>query len=117
MASWTFSALAYRDTTTTCMQRKCALYLVTTLLSLCMLEGVFYGISLCIPTQWYYKPPTREAFLHYLAGDIDWEVGWRPEPDELSAAGYRLAPAGRSEERRVGKECTSWCRSRWSPYH
>ena len=25
--------------------------------------------------------------------------------------------ARRSEERRVGKECTSWCRSRWSPYH
>ena len=25
--------------------------------------------------------------------------------------------APRSEERRVGKECTSWCRSRWSPYH
>jgi pyrimidine oxygenase len=23
----------------------------------------------------------------------------------------------RSEERRVGKECTSVCRSRWSPYH
>ena len=23
----------------------------------------------------------------------------------------------RSEERRVGKECCSWCRSRWSPYH
>src|SRR3546814_18140782 len=36
------------------------------------------------------------------------------------------APAGvkgislfivRSEERRVGKECVSTCRSRWSPYH
>ena len=26
-------------------------------------------------------------------------------------------PEIRSEERRVGKECTSWCRSRWSPYH
>src|SRR3546814_2458016 len=25
--------------------------------------------------------------------------------------------AGRSEERRVGKECVSTCRSRWSPYH
>ena len=23
----------------------------------------------------------------------------------------------RSEERRVGKECTATCRSRWSPYH
>src|SRR3546814_17113581 len=34
-------------------------------------------------------------------------------PDEL-----RRLPAGlRSEERRVGKECVSKCRSRWSPYH
>src|SRR3546814_13752645 len=24
---------------------------------------------------------------------------------------------GRSAERRVGKECVSTCRSRWSPYH
>src|SRR3546814_14608476 len=33
-----------------------------------------------------------------------------------------IAPASRrrpprSEERRVGKECVSTCRSRWSPYH
>src|SRR3546814_16630269 len=30
-----------------------------------------------------------------------------------------LYPTGsaRSEERRVGKECVSTCRSRWSPYH
>ena len=30
-----------------------------------------------------------------------------------------LSPAwtGRSEERRVGKECCTPCRSRWSPYH
>src|SRR3546814_14944098 len=26
-------------------------------------------------------------------------------------------PKRRSEERRVGKECVSTCRSRWSPYH
>src|SRR3546814_12847143 len=29
----------------------------------------------------------------------------------------RLVQVGRSEERRVGKECVSTCRSRWSPYH
>src|SRR3546814_19083227 len=29
----------------------------------------------------------------------------------------RSVPASRSEERRVGKECVSTCRSRWSPYH
>src|SRR3546814_1076643 len=27
------------------------------------------------------------------------------------------ADVPRSEERRVGKECVSTCRSRWSPYH
>src|SRR3546814_15374039 len=36
--------------------------------------------------------------------------------------GIQLMPIGskfrfRSEERRVGKECVSTCRSRWSPYH
>ena len=29
----------------------------------------------------------------------------------------RTAIVARSEERRVGKECTEQCRSRWSPYH
>ena len=32
-------------------------------------------------------------------------------------ASSALAQQGRSEERRVGKECTEQCRSRWSPYH
>src|SRR3546814_3523229 len=30
---------------------------------------------------------------------------------------YSLLAGPRSEERRVGKECVSTCRSRWSPYH
>ena len=30
---------------------------------------------------------------------------------------YQTVAATRSEERRVGKECTATCRSRWSPYH
>jgi hypothetical protein len=78
----------------TSMQRRCAFYVVTTLLVVSMLEGVFYGLLWFIPDHWYYTPPTREAFLHYLASAIDWEFGWRPESHELSAAGYRRAPAG-----------------------
>src|SRR3546814_2133908 len=35
----------------------------------------------------------------------------------LVAAGGRPEMVKRSEERRVGKECVSTCRSRWSPYH
>src|SRR3546814_13871537 len=30
---------------------------------------------------------------------------------------YERALKSRSEERRVGNECVSTCRSRWSPYH
>ena len=33
------------------------------------------------------------------------------------AEGNPIVPEVRSEERRVGKECTATCRSRWSPYH
>src|SRR3546814_14498392 len=33
------------------------------------------------------------------------------------ATAERFARDGRSAERRVGKECVSTCRSRWSPYH
>src|SRR3546814_5803202 len=44
--------------------------------------------------------------------------GW-PNLTVRNAGGYMGMPAGaaRSEERRVGKECVSTCRSRWSPYH
>ena len=37
---------------------------------------------------------------------------WDRERQSMNGGG-----AERSEERRVGKECASMCRSRWSPYH
>src|SRR3546814_5152658 len=38
--------------------------------------------------------------------------------EDLKPTAAAKAPVGaRSEERRVGKECVSTCRSRWSPYH
>src|SRR3546814_16598580 len=42
-----------------------------------------------------------------------------PIPDGLGGLGGTAAEIAiiRSEERRVGKECVSTCRSRWSPYH
>src|SRR3546814_12304040 len=36
------------------------------------------------------------------------------KPSEIDG---KFDPSERSEERRVGKECVSTCRSRWSPYH
>src|SRR3546814_15269460 len=41
------------------------------------------------------------------------------DADILLAEIFRIQriARSRSEERRVGKECVSTCRSRWSPYH
>src|SRR3546814_5860731 len=39
-----------------------------------------------------------------------------PTAEAVDLAFYERLVA-RSEERRVGKECVSTCRSRWSPYH
>src|SRR3546814_13496800 len=38
-------------------------------------------------------------------------------PDVMIHEWTVLKLCSRSEERRVGKECVSTCRSRWSPYH
>src|SRR3546814_1625259 len=48
--------------------------------------------------------------------------GRSPVPFVKRFASVRQGPVlqtrtNRSEERRVGKECVSTCRSRWSPYH
>src|SRR3546814_3195185 len=48
--------------------------------------------------------------------------GPRRRRDPASELARRAEPMGRmpttrSAERRVGKECVSTCRSRWSPYH
>src|SRR3546814_12077387 len=57
-------------------------------------------------------------------GDLR-SLGFRGGSGAGAASNRTLAPCGggrgrpggeRSEERRVGKECVSTCRSRWSPY-
>src|SRR3546814_16292573 len=52
------------------------------------------------------EPPEQEILAYLEQGVLYW-----PLQD-----GKKLAHLGeRSEERRVGKECVSTCRSRWSP--
>src|SRR3546814_9011288 len=63
--------------------------------------------------------------LLYALPDAQLDVVIHPESAIHSLVEYSdgsmLAQLGqadmRSEERRVGKECVSTCRSRWSPYH
>src|SRR3546814_2624197 len=50
-------------------------------------------------------------------GRVDLRAGRRLAGLPLAADGLLGHRQARSEERRVGKECVSTCRSRWSPYH
>jgi uncharacterized protein (DUF952 family) len=81
--------------------------------------GVFTGAAI----------DRADGFIHFSTAEqapetaAKWFVGRRDltlvaiDADALGDA-LRWEPSrGRSEERRVGKECTSVCRSRWSPYH
>src|SRR3546814_13108773 len=50
-----------------------------------------------------------ESFsIHFPPFRIEAQIVWN---DDMRAVHLR------SEERRVGKECVSTCRSRWSPHH
>src|SRR3546814_3799253 len=54
---------------------------------------------------------------HYVTvADADKGAKNFPWSEFLASQGV-TAEGFRSEERRVGKECVSTCRSRWSPYH
>src|SRR3546814_3566786 len=81
------------------------------------------GVQTCalpiLGTLW----PKHEAFrLHLLRTHRGHPVVQMPQSIHYAdpAAAAEMAEAirnHRSEERRVGKECVSTCRSRWSPYH
>src|SRR3546814_20895282 len=58
----------------------------------------------------------------FVKHDYAVEIGAEPVDDLLDTARLlspflRAQRRIRSEERRVGTECVSTCRSRWSPYH
>src|SRR3546814_16907091 len=63
-------------------------------------------------------PEKEERFAQLLIQSITRPVRIGSLTADVGASiGYARLPGHRSEERRVGKECVSTCRSRWSPYN
>src|SRR3546814_15208384 len=68
------------------------------------------GKRLLVENVGHYSLLPRDG-RNYLSGPLDHFFPWE-------IARFRdFVRQERSEERRVGKECVSTCRSRWSPYH
>src|SRR3546814_19776345 len=57
------------------------------------------------------KPVRDQTLLDAVTAGIERDIA------ERANAQIVHEQVERSEERRVGKECVSTCRSRWSPYH
>src|SRR3546814_19244467 len=101
------------------------------------------GISAGTPRVYTDRPTSGTASIRkravapcFRCSTFSMNHGCAPRPPErgfVALRGRRLLAVGgrspvfaahagagdrqRSEERRVGKECVSTCRSRWSPYH
>src|SRR3546814_4139226 len=83
---------------------------------LCLVEAVGLSLQIAIGlreaiTLMQVVAPGRTVITlgpQLRIGDV---ARQRPFERAIALAGVR------SEERRVGKECVSPCRSRWSPYH
>src|SRR3546814_18026526 len=88
-----------------------------------------FGLALALDAQAALRPDLR---LIAMSATLDGarfaalmrdcpviESEGRAHPLDLRYLGRRAERRieDRSEERRVGKECVSTCRSRWSPYH
>src|SRR3546814_148583 len=73
-----------------------------------------------LPSQWIIQRPGHMmTCAGTMAGDSALPGGYVFDVTKGAISGVRaFDPAGndRSEERRVGNECVSTCRSRWSPY-
>src|SRR3546814_15945197 len=87
---------------TLCLQVFCALVLAIATHEGVMGLPILFSIAVLLGVGRAFAGPAFSALAPNLV------------PQEVLPTAIALS---RSEERRVGKECVSTCRSRWSPYH
>src|SRR3546814_14730474 len=77
-------------------------------------EAIHHPWELSLPGPW---PDVHGAHLTYRASEDSQANGHGGPTTSLRRdAIHVLVMPDRSEERRVGKDCVSTCRFRWSPY-
>src|SRR3546814_8947938 len=100
------------------------------------MTDIIYDILMCVfffKQKTAYEMRISDWSSDVCSSDLPSQFLYLPGDDEVELKVVRIAGgravlqivddfrhsqhAVRSEERRVGKECVSTCRSRWSPYH
>src|SRR3546814_19947698 len=81
-----------------------------------------FGSVFFMLVQRHFGRTTKLTIALFLLGSTTVGIAFLPSYASIGSASIvvltilRLGQGLRSEERRVGKECVSTCRSRWSPY-
>src|SRR3546814_18590208 len=91
------------------------------------LWGRLIGVVFVVPLAWFWwrgqidRPLGKKLLAALALGSAQGALGWfmvaSGFAERTDVSQYRLTAHLRSEERRVGKECVSTFKSRWSPYH
>src|SRR3546814_10582642 len=106
-----------------CVMRCYAFFRFGVIFTVCCLVGY-----ICFLFFFFFKQKTAYEMRisdwssDVCSSDLETEDGGlrqvrRHDPEDPPPGRNPEYGAQRSEERRVGKECVSTCRSRWSPYH
>src|SRR3546814_12656591 len=82
------------------------------------------GAKVRLPVQVFtlLETPQGRQFHHNITvieegAEVEMISGSAVPPSVHAGHHLSISETYRSDERRVGKECVSTCRSRWSPYH
>src|SRR3546814_20636294 len=85
------------------------------------LEDGTDGAAIGFDPSSYYVPVGESSIVLMAtrtgASDTSCSANYATADGTATESEDYVSSSGRSEERRVGKECVSTCRSRWSPYH
>src|SRR3546814_11246986 len=76
-------------------------------------DVTFENVQAGLRTDYLFRLANQNGGFVLGTGDLsELALGWC-----TYGVGDHMSHYGRSEERRVGKECVSTCRSRWAPEH
>src|SRR3546814_6961002 len=98
----------------------CGLCTVSSCNCLCSISSILSVFSLFFFFFFFKQKTAYEMRISDWSSDVcssDLESFSLEPVTLLKVTESKAWQADRSEERRVGKECVSTCRSRWSPYH
>src|SRR3546814_15753033 len=91
---------------------KTILVILAIIVAIPLIAALFVKREFTSERQITVNKPKQEVFdyIKHLSNQKDYDVWHKMDPNAVTTAS-----GTRSEERRVGKECVSTCRSRWSP--